>query len=278
MAANNIYLYDYNGIPAYPYVQLSGIKIDEWDNSVTTVKDFPLYNYIKTCINDQSLNVVDLTTNQTINGVKTFTSKIIGSIENADNATSDGDGNIIKNTYATKNEIKNFVNIDNFNKSINDLSTRIDNLSNNDNGTIDLSNYNGDVSIKVKNYFNVNGNVTIDGSIAAKDGFYQTSDERLKTFKNPININLDELSNIKKFIFAFNDDLTNDHIGVSAQEIQKLYPEIVSMDINGILKVDYSKLSVIALAAIDKLYQDNIKLNNRLKELESKIKIVKYKN
>lgn len=269
MAANNIYLYDYNGIPAYPYIQLSGIKIDEWDNSITTVKDFPLYDYIKTCINDQNLNAVDLTTNQTINGVKTFTAKIIGSIESADIATSDSDGNIIKDTYATKNEIKNFVNIDNFNKSINDLSTRIDNLSNNE--TIDLSNYIGDVSIKVKNHFNVIGNVTIDGSIAAKDGFYQTSDERLKTFKNPININLDELSNIKKCIFAFNDDLTNDHIGVSAQEIQKLYPEIVSTDKDGILRVDYSKLSVIALAAIDKLYQDNIKLNNRLKELESKI-------
>ena len=268
MAANNIYLYDYNGIPAYPYIQLSGIKIDEWDNSITTVKDFPLYDYIKTCINDQNLNAVDLTTNQTINGVKTFTAKIIGSIESADIATSDSDGNIIKDTYATKNEIKNFVNIDNFNKSINDLSTRIDNLSNNE--TIDLSNYIGDVSIKVKNHFNVIGNVAIDGSVNA-NGFYETSDERLKTFKDPININLDELSNIKKCVFAFNDNLTNNHIGVSAQEIQKLYPEIVSTDKDGILRVDYSKLSVIALAAIDKLYQDNIKLNNRLKELESKI-------
>ena len=43
-------------------------------------------------------------------------------------------------------------------------------------------------------------------------------------------------------------------------------------DVNEVLgKVDYTKLSVIALAAIDILYNENIKLNNRIDLLESKL-------
>jgi hypothetical protein len=34
------------------------------------------------------------------------------------------------------------------------------------------------------------------------------------------------------------------------------------------LSVDYSKLSIIALAAIDKLHEENIELKNRLTKLE----------
>lgn len=113
--------------------------------------------------------------------------------------------------------------------------------------------------------------VTCIGNVHAS-GFYESSDERLKTFKSPISIDLDKLSQIRKSHFIFNEYPTKEHIGVSAQEIQKLYPEIVIEGESGTLKVDYSKLSVIALAAIDKLHEENIQLKNRLDILESKLK------
>ena len=61
-------------------------------------------------------------------------------------------------------------------------------------------------------------------------------------------------------------------IGVSAQEIQKIYPEIVSEDIEtGKLTVAYDKLSVVALAAVDKLHAENQELKDRLTKLEEMV-------
>ena len=43
-------------------------------------------------------------------------------------------------------------------------------------------------------------------------------------------------------------------IGVIAQEIREVCPQIVSEDENGMLSVDYSKLSILALYCIKDLY------------------------
>ncbi len=104
-----------------------------------------------------------------------------------------------------------------------------------------------------------------DTAIYFKQGsLYHASDETLKTFIGDIDINLDNLSNIKKGLFYWKSDPDKfANIGVTAQSVEALYPELVSTD-KGLKSVDYSKLSVIALAAIDKLYE-------RIKELEKQI-------
>ena len=54
-----------------------------------------------------------------------------------------------------------------------------------------------------------------------------------------------------------------------AQDVQKLYPELVSMDKNtGYLSLAYDKLSVIALEAIDTLYEEYKQLKERVNKLE----------
>lgn len=93
---------------------------------------------------------------------------------------------------------------------------------------------------------------------------YHASDETLKTFTGDIDINLDNLATIKKGMFYWKSDPDKvSNIGVSAQSVEALYPELVTSD-KGLLSVDYAKLSVVALAAIDKL-------NERIKELEKQI-------
>lgn len=105
------------------------------------------------------------------------------------------------------------------------------------------------------------GDVVINGSISATGGFYDTSDKRLKFFCHDVKVDLDKLSELSKKYFAYKNNPYKTHIGVSAQEIKEIYPEIVEENKYGYLTVDYSKLSVIALAAIDQL-------NERLKKLE----------
>lgn len=107
-------------------------------------------------------------------------------------------------------------------------------------------------------------------SLFAANGFYTTSDERKKFLEDSVDCNLDELSKIPKKYFRWkNDENGSLNIGVSAQSVRKYYPELVNEDENGFLSLDYSKLSVIALAAIDELHKENKKLEKRIKALES---------
>jgi hypothetical protein len=100
-------------------------------------------------------------------------------------------------------------------------------------------------------------------------GVYYDSDENLKTFGDDITVDLDTLATLRKSHFVFNTDPDKQQIGVSAQEIQRVYPEIVTECKDGHLTVDYSKLSVIALAAIDELHKKNTELEERLAKLEA---------
>ena len=112
---------------------------------------------------------------------------------------------------------------------------------------------------------------TFSGSVTAT-AFYQSSDERLKNFHDAVDVDLDKLAELKKSYFTFKDSDDKMQIGVSAQEIQRLYPELVSEDETGYLSVAYDKLSVIALAAIDELDNKVNELEERLKKLEQLIK------
>lgn len=108
--------------------------------------------------------------------------------------------------------------------------------------------------------------------VFAAQGFMEESDERLKNFEGRINIDLDKLANLKKNYFTWKDkDDTNRQLGVSAQEIKELYPEIVTETEDGILNVAYDKLSVVALAAIDQLHDENKELKNKINTLEERL-------
>ena len=108
-------------------------------------------------------------------------------------------------------------------------------------------------------------NLEVNGNINASNGFFDTSDERLKDFYDDIDVDFDKLKSIPKKYFSWkNDENKEIHLGTSAQEIQKVYPEIVNESADGELSVDYSKLSVVALAAVDKLYDKINKIEQAL--------------
>ena len=95
---------------------------------------------------------------------------------------------------------------------------------------------------------------------------YASSDETLKDFQDEIEVDFNKLKSIRKQYFTWKgDDIKVLQIGTSAQDLQKVYPEIVTVDPNGKLGVSYERLSIIALAAIDKL-------NEKIENLEKQIK------
>jgi len=98
---------------------------------------------------------------------------------------------------------------------------------------------------------------------------YSASDENLKEFKGDIRCYFDELKAIPKKYFEWKSgDPPGLQIGTSAQELARYYPEVVSVDENGGYAVSYERLSIIALAAVDKLYEKIVKLEKEIDNLK----------
>ena len=125
-------------------------------------------------------------------------------------------------------------------------------------------------SLGTTNLFVASG-AYINNSKFYGSAFYETSDERLKYFTSDVNVDFDKLKSIpKKYFMWKNREMNPTNIGTSAQKLQAVYPELVS-ESEGYLRVDYAKLSVIALAAVDKLHEENEELKERLKKIEEKL-------
>ena len=131
-------------------------------------------------------------------------------------------------------------------------------------------------SLTVNSSLTVNGNSAVingveiaNNKVKASSGFFQTSDARLKNIIEPISVDLDKLSKLRKVYFKWKDNsYSNNEIGMIAQDVQKIYPELVYED-GGHLSLAYDKLSVIALEAIDVLNEKNNELEKRINKLES---------
>ena len=110
------------------------------------------------------------------------------------------------------------------------------------------------------------------GKVEATNGFYETSDERLKDLQEDIEVNFSYLHNIPKKYYSWKDDAAYArHIGTSAQEVQKYYPELVNVDETGYLTMNYDKLSVVALKAIDVLHEEVTELKKENTELKERL-------
>ena len=102
----------------------------------------------------------------------------------------------------------------------------------------------------------------VDGSIRATGTVFQSSDERLKENIYTIDNALDRVDAIDGVYFDWKESGER-KLGVIAQQVQKVLPEVVSEDKKGYLNVDYSGIVPVLLEAIKEL-------ESRVKELESK--------
>jgi hypothetical protein len=109
----------------------------------------------------------------------------------------------------------------------------------------------------------IQGDVAASGDIVA----YYTSDKRLKNNIQPIQNALDKVNELGGYTFDWNEELQKARkghdIGVIAQEVQSVLPEVVVERDNGYLGVDYQKLVPVLIEAIKEL-------SAKVKELENK--------
>lgn len=133
--------------------------------------------------------------------------------------------------------------------------------------------------------FTVVGNGTFSGTVNASCGLLICSDIRYKKDIQPLQNALSKVMQLKGVSYYFRKDefkekhFTDDkQVGLIAQEVEKIYPELVQTDAEGYKSIDYSKLTPILVEAIKELKGenevlkvDNAKLKTSLEKLDFKV-------
>jgi hypothetical protein len=126
-------------------------------------------------------------------------------------------------------------------------------------------------------YFN--GNATLAGDLTIN------SDERLKDNIQPLGSTLDKLHQIEGKTYSFKkDEEHTPKIGVLAQEVQLVFPELVTEGADGILSVNYQGLVPVLINAINeqevKMSEQDAKIaaleaqNAEIKELKEMVRVL----
>jgi hypothetical protein len=129
---------------------------------------------------------------------------------------------------------------------------------------------NGSSPISRADAFSVydNGNAVLSGSLT------QNSDERLKTNIEPLQNALQNILKINGVTYNWRSEYRaqEKQIGVIAQNIQEVFPELVSEDNNGYLSVNYIQLTPILIEALKE--QQKV-INTQQKQLNNILEALK---
>lgn len=151
--------------------------------------------------------------------------------------------------------------------------------------------YTGNVSIGMLpvtgKVLSLAGNLWVVGTITDSSGLVTSSDQRLKKDITTLPSALDDLTKLRGVTFHWIDPKKGTQLqyGVIAQEVETVYPDLVSTDPNGMKCVNYNGFvaplieSVKALKAasdqkdqeIADLRQENATLQKRLDAIEAKL-------
>lgn len=94
----------------------------------------------------------------------------------------------------------------------------------------------------------VYGDVNIDGQVQASGGFFDTSDARVKTNVKELDASKADAVRLVEFDRT---DKKHHGYGVIAQELEKVYPEMVHTDDKGFKSVNYDELAMVKIKYLE---------------------------
>jgi hypothetical protein len=130
--------------------------------------------------------------------------------------------------------------------------------------------------------FRVLGNAYVTGTMTAAT--FSNSDARIKENIEPIKYALDIISQIRGVKFNFKKDAhpeyelpTDRQVGVIAQEVEAVIPELVIEDYTGIKSVAYDKLTAVLIEAVKEQQQMIEEMQVTIEELSEKVEELEQK-
>ena len=192
----------------------------------------------------EKLIIQDICTNITNNLQVNNNSKFLGNVE--------VDGNVLlrETLYLEFDVSENLQIREEGNKDIKLFTNDTERLRVNKNGDIDIY-----------NDININGTMT------------SSSDIRIKTNIQNIDNSLEKISKINGVTYNRTDleDKEKTHLGVIAQNVEEIFPDVVDENEDGIKRVCYTSLIPVLIESVKELKAENELLKERLNKLEKNI-------
>ncbi len=146
-----------------------------------------------------------------------------------------------------------------------------------DDGSSAIRTANNSNSNKYNEYFHKYGKFLNPGTTSAAN---LLSDRRLKYVGKEFTSGLDKIRELKVFNYTFKKDETKTpHVGVIAQDLQKIFPDAVKKGADGFLQIRMEDMFYAVINAVKELdsrvtalEKENAELKARLERLEAKIK------
>jgi hypothetical protein len=113
------------------------------------------------------------------------------------------------------------------------------------------------------------GNLSVGGTVTAT-GFPTSSDAALKTNVRPLESPLDKIARLRGVRFNWKKD-GKESIGVVAQEVEGVYPELVSAGPDGRKAVEYDKFAAVLIEAVKELDARVAGLEKKNAELSARL-------
>lgn len=106
-----------------------------------------------------------------------------------------------------------------------------------------------------------------------------SSDLRLKTNLSLSNVGLEQLLNIKPYVYTFKDDKDKTlQVGVVAQDLQKIFPNSVSVGTDGYLRIRWDEMFYAAINAIKTLSMKLDKIASDVDNIEASVHNITLKH
>ncbi|WP_348655395.1 tail fiber domain-containing protein, partial [uncultured Roseivirga sp.] len=136
----------------------------------------------------------------------------------------------------------------------------------------DIVNFNGKVGIGLNNPSSLSYELYVNGRVIA-DWYSFTSDERFKESISPINGALENLLKLEGKTYYWRKEEFSDRnfsdklqIGFIAQDVQKIFPQLVEADEHGYLSLNYAQLTPVLVEAIK---EQQTQIESLQKEVEA---------
>ena len=251
-------------------------------NQVLTINQVDLTDDVTGVLPSANLDsdTAHLTTTQTFSGIKTFSAPITASAGVSGSVSSTGSfgkmvvgSTALANSGSTLFEIKGqqgtlFNVTDEMSGSIFTANTiaGIPVIEAFSDQSVKLGPFGNRFTIDVSGNVSASADIVADGDVVA----YNSSDMRLKNNLKVIEGALEKIDGIAGYEFDWNDNSPGwarqrgHDVGVVAQEIEKIHPEIVEERKNGYLGVDYKRLVPLLIQSIKELKQEVEELKKKV--------------